>query len=134
MGIRKKRKIKNWLRRFERKRKLDSKRIERRRGEIIQRYQEKLHLDLVNLENRKRKHEASALASTTRAHSSSKIPRDQSGIPDPKKRAKVRKITKIAQRKMNQFGKAGESDRRIQSKMPKHLFAGKRKMGKTQRR
>merc|ERR1711993_217568 len=62
--------------------------------------------------NRKRKHEASVLASTTRAHSSSKIPRDQSGILDPKKRAKVRKITKIAQRKMNQFGKAGESDSR----------------------
>jgi len=88
----------------------------------------------VSRKNRKRKHEASVGASTTRARSSSKIPRDQSGIPDPKKRAKARKITKIAQRKMNQFGKAGEADRKIQSKMPKHLFSGKRKMGKTQRR
>ncbi|TFY78937.1 hypothetical protein EWM64_g5081 [Hericium alpestre] len=30
--------------------------------------------------------------------------------------------------------KAGEGDRVIQTKMPKHLFAGKRKMGKTSRR
>ena len=31
-------------------------------------------------------------------------------------------------------GKAGESDRRIQEKEPKHLFSGKRGMGKTDRR
>merc|ERR1739844_738355 len=31
-------------------------------------------------------------------------------------------------------GKAGESDRRIQEKKPKHLFSGKRGMGKTDRR
>ncbi|XP_065053233.1 GTP-binding protein 4-like [Rhopilema esculentum] len=84
--------------------------------------------------NRKRKHEASVQASMSRAHSSSKVPRDQSGIPDPKKRAKVRKLAKVSQRKLNQFGKAGEADRKIQSKMPKHLFSGKRKQGKTQRR
>ena len=31
-------------------------------------------------------------------------------------------------------GKAGESDRRIQEKKPKHLYSGKRGMGKTDRR
>jgi nucleolar GTP-binding protein len=31
-------------------------------------------------------------------------------------------------------GKAGESDRHIHEKKPKHLFSGKRKMGKTDRR
>jgi len=29
---------------------------------------------------------------------------------------------------------SGESDRHIHAKMPKHLFSGKRKQGKTQRR
>ena len=48
--------------------------------------------------------------------------------------AKVSKMHKVSQRKMNRFGKAGESDRHIGTKMPKHLFAGKRKMGKTDRR
>ena len=47
---------------------------------------------------------------------------------------KVRKMAKVSQRKMNQFGKAGESDRHIGVKKPKHLFSGKRKMGKTDRR
>ena len=32
------------------------------------------------------------------------------------------------------IGKAGESDRRIQEKKPKHLYSGKRGMGKTDRR
>jgi nucleolar GTP-binding protein len=32
------------------------------------------------------------------------------------------------------LAKAGESDRAIRVKMPKHLFAGKRKNGKTDRR
>ena len=31
-------------------------------------------------------------------------------------------------------GKSGESDRHIAVKMPKHLFAGKRGIGKTDRR
>jgi nucleolar GTP-binding protein len=38
------------------------------------------------------------------------------------------------QRKSNLMAKRGESDREIRTKMPKHLFAGKRGMGKTTRR
>jgi len=44
------------------------------------------------------------------------------------------KRMKRAQAKLNTLGKAGESDRRIQTKMPKHLFSGKRGIGKTDRR
>jgi len=66
--------------------------------------------------------------------SSSKVPRDVSGVKDVKMAGKVRKLHKNSQRKMNQFGKAGESDRYIGTKMPKHLFSGKRKNGKTDRR
>lgn len=48
--------------------------------------------------------------------------------------AKVRKLAKNAQRKSNRFGKQGEADRHIHEVKPKHLFAGKRKSGKTDRR
>lgn len=84
---------------------------------------------------KRRKKDASVAANTSRDRSlSQKTPRDKSGIRDPEKRAHVRQLSKVSQRKMNQFGKAGEADRKITTKMPKHLFSGKRKAGKTQRR
>lgn len=39
-----------------------------------------------------------------------------------------------AQFKMGKHARAGEADRVIQTKMPKHLFSGKRGKGKTDRR
>jgi len=67
--------------------------------------------------------------------SSSVVPRDKSGVRDAAQGAKLKQIkNKMENKKFNQFGKAGESDRRINTKMPKHLFAGKRKSGKTDRR
>jgi len=47
---------------------------------------------------------------------------------------KAVKLAKKTQRKANMMGRAGEADRVILNSMPKHLFAGKRKMGKTDRR
>ena len=62
-------------------------------------------------------------------------PRDKSGVRDPEMRQKIRKMAKKTQNKsFNKFGKAGESDRHIAVKKPRHLFSGKRKMGKTDRR
>ena len=46
----------------------------------------------------------------------------------------VKVLKKRSQIKMNQFGRAGEADRHIAAKLPKHLFSGKRGAGKTQRR
>lgn len=87
--------------------------------------------------------------------SSSKVPRDQSGVRDVAMAQKARKITKLTQRKLNLSGKTGESDRRIFVKKPKHLckssqlliahfdhyslslsflVSGKRSSGKTDRR
>ncbi len=48
--------------------------------------------------------------------------------------SKVRKLAKHAQRKPNQLAKKGEADRKILDMKPKHLFAGKRSKGKTDRR
>jgi len=47
---------------------------------------------------------------------------------------KVKKISKKAQKGSQRAARAGEGDRRIYEKMPKHLFSGKRGMGKTDRR
>lgn len=66
--------------------------------------------------------------------SSSKVPRDQSGVRDVTMAKKARKVNKISQRKMNLGAKTGEADRRIFVKKPKHLYSGKRGMGKTDRR
>lgn len=70
-----------------------------------------------------------------RSRSTSRVPRDQSGVRDPETRKKLKQLAKKTQAKTsNRRGKAGESDRHIHEKKPKHLFAGKRKMGKTDRR
>lgn len=65
----------------------------------------------------------------------SKTPsRDVSGLRDEKQVKIAKALKKRSQIKMNQFGKAGEADRHIAAKLPKHLFSGKRGAGKTQRR
>jgi len=47
---------------------------------------------------------------------------------------KVKKIARKAQQPRNRAAKKGEGDRVILDMKPKHLFAGKRKQGKTDRR
>ncbi|KAL0575472.1 Nucleolar GTP-binding protein 1 [Marasmius crinis-equi] len=60
--------------------------------------------------------------------------RQLAGMRDEGQAAKAIKLRNLGQRPRNMLAKAGESDRAIKVKMPKHLFAGKRKAGKTQRR
>jgi nucleolar GTP-binding protein len=60
--------------------------------------------------------------------------RDVSGLRDASQIKTVKALKKRSQIKMNQFGRAGEADRHISAKLPKHLFSGKRGAGKTQRR
>ena len=70
-----------------------------------------------------------------RVRSSSKMPRDKSGIRDEETAKKVKVMNKVSQRKLlNKESRVGEADRSIGCKKPKHLFSGKRKMGKTDRR
>merc|ERR1719411_1678752 len=69
------------------------------------------------------------------SRSVSAAPRSQSGLRDAKQGAKLDKQQKKRDRKgFARMGKAGESDRRIQEKKPKHLFCGKRGIGKNDRR
>lgn len=65
--------------------------------------------------------------------SSNKTPRDQLGVTD-KQRLAMRKIGRNAQKPMARDARKGEGDRVILDMKPKHLFVGKRGVGKTDRR
>lgn len=58
----------------------------------------------------------------------------QKGFKNDSEEAKARKIKKKDQRGYTIMGRAGESDRHIHETLPRHLFAGKRGIGKTDRR
>ena len=47
---------------------------------------------------------------------------------------KAKKLSHDSQWKIKREARKGEGDRRILTAKPKHLFSGKRKMGKTDRR
>ncbi|RYO75675.1 hypothetical protein DL766_007687 [Monosporascus sp. MC13-8B] len=74
------------------------------------------------------------LRSKSRARSQPATNRREDGVQDMEMRAKVEKQAKLAQRKMNRMARQGEADRHIGATLPKHLFAGKRTIGKTSRR
>ena len=75
--------------------------------------------------------------SATRRDSAS-IARSQSparvGMRDSTQIKKGAKLNVKSQFQLDKMGRASESDRRIPTKMPKHLFSGKRGNGKTDRR
>ncbi|KAG7157307.1 GTP-binding protein 4-like [Homarus americanus] len=69
-----------------------------------------------------------------RVRSSSKTPRDQSGVRDVKMAKKLKKIGRKAQLVINKDGRKGEADRHVYNLKPKHLFAGKQSSGTANRR
>ncbi|KAI1767389.1 nucleolar GTP-binding protein [Hypoxylon sp. FL1150] len=74
------------------------------------------------------------LRSKSRARSQPATNRREDGVTDEVVRSKAEKQAKLSQRKMNRMARQGEADRHIGATLPKHLFAGKRSMGKTSRR
>ncbi|KDE03466.1 nucleolar GTP-binding protein 1, variant [Microbotryum lychnidis-dioicae p1A1 Lamole] len=60
--------------------------------------------------------------------------RQVAGLRDAEQAAKAVRLRQLYQREPNRLAKASESDRHIRTKMPKHLFSGKRKAGKTNHR
>ncbi|XP_059062637.1 nucleolar GTP-binding protein 1 [Achroia grisella] len=61
--------------------------------------------------------------------------RDQQGVKDVVMQKKAKKLAHVAiAKKTKKMGLKGEADRFIGTKMPKHLFSGKRGVGKTERR
>ncbi|KAM6920061.1 GTP-binding protein 4 [Lycodopsis pacificus] len=79
---------------------------------------------------KKRKRDVSVVpTSKARSQSASRLPRDQSGVRDPKMARMGRKMMKKSQKDMNRQGKKGEADRHVFDLKPKHLFSGKRTSG-----
>lgn len=73
--------------------------------------------------------------SRSAARSSSRPPRDEMGVKDTVMKTKLKNIAhKALKKKIAKKGLKGEADRFIGTKMPKHLFSGKRGVGKTDRR
>ncbi|XP_012255458.2 nucleolar GTP-binding protein 1 [Athalia rosae] len=71
----------------------------------------------------------------SRARSSSRPARDEMGIKDTVMKSKLKNIAhKAIKKKVAKKGLKGEADRFIGTKMPRHLFTGKRGVGKTDRR
>jgi len=60
--------------------------------------------------------------------------RRDDGVTNEVSRTKAERAQKLSQRKMNRMARQGEADRHVAAAMPKHLFSGKRGMGKTQSR
>ncbi|KAF8530499.1 P-loop containing nucleoside triphosphate hydrolase protein [Hysterangium stoloniferum] len=81
---------------------------------------------------KKRKSETGAV--TVKSKREPTLKRHLAGMRDSTQVSKAIQLRNLAQRHPNRMAKAGESDRAIKTKMPKHLFAGKRKGGKTDRR
>lgn len=87
-----------------------------------------------SLSKKRKREESEPPLSVTRSRSNSRAPRDVSGLRDTKMVKKAKLIMKKSQTKMNRMGKKGEADRHVFDLKPKHLLAGKRKSGKTDRR
>ncbi|CAG9813728.1 unnamed protein product [Phaedon cochleariae] len=79
--------------------------------------------------------DTSESTSLTRSRSLSKPPRNEQGVKDVAMKNKLAKIAHRAiSKKVKRYGLKGEADRFIGTKMPRHLFSGKRGVGKTDRR
>lgn len=74
------------------------------------------------------------LRSKSRARSQPNTNRLVDGVRNEELRSKVDRQAKLNQRKMNRMARQGEADRHTTAAIQKHLFAGKRGIGKTQRR
>ncbi|KAG6789461.1 hypothetical protein POTOM_005559 [Populus tomentosa] len=77
------------------------------------------------------------LRSTSRSRSRSRPPNEVvpgEGFKDSFQKSKAIKLFKNSAKKRNKDARRGEADRVIPTLKPKHLFSGKRSIGKTQRR
>ncbi|KAH1613977.1 Nucleolar GTP-binding protein 1 [Aspergillus fumigatus] len=70
----------------------------------------------------------------SRARSQAATNRLVDGVTDTTARSKAERLLKLGQKKMNRMARAGEADRHTTASLPKHLYSGKRTIGKTQRR
>ncbi|KAK5653845.1 hypothetical protein OQA88_7769 [Cercophora sp. LCS_1] len=90
--------------------------------------------DAMDVDNPKTAQERLRERSRVRDRSQPATNRRDDGVQDITTRTKAERVAKLGQRKMNRMARQGEADRHIGATMPKHLFSGKRTIGKTARR
>lgn len=83
---------------------------------------------------KQRVHSSKSRTMSRGREASMSTPRQRDGVRDAAMRNKALKMADRAQYRMNKMAKIGEADRVIPTKMPKHLFSGKRPKGTTDRR
>lgn len=106
----------------------------RKRGRSEDAGQEGGDVEMEDAPEKKRVHSSKSRSMSRGRALSLASPKASSGIKDSTMRNKALKMADRSQRRMNKMAKAGEADRVIQNKMPKHLFSGKRPKGSTDRR
>jgi nucleolar GTP-binding protein len=77
---------------------------------------------------------ADSAVARAKSRARSQSNRRQDGVTDETARTKAERLFKLGQKKMNRMARQGEADRHTTVSLQKHLLAGKRGMGKTQRR
>ncbi|KEZ41078.1 putative nucleolar GTP-binding protein 1 [Scedosporium apiospermum] len=70
----------------------------------------------------------------SRARSQPRMNRQEDGVTDETARSRAERLAKLNQKKMNRMARQGEADRHETASLAKHLFSGKRGIGKTNRR
>lgn len=119
--------------------------IERNRGRSVTRRGKKRALEEDGEEGRSKSRSKSRSAVMGRTHSSKSRSRSRgpsvshtaekgAGFKTSAQKMKAQIISDKMQRKMQKLARKGEGDRIIPNEMPKHLFSGKRGIGKTDRR
>ncbi|KAL2012497.1 hypothetical protein VTN00DRAFT_22 [Thermoascus crustaceus] len=89
--------------------------------------------DAMDIDSTSNPREAIARAKS-RARSQAATNRLTDGVQDETARSKAERLAKLSQKKMNRMARQGEADRHTTASLPKHLYSGKRTIGKTQRR
>ncbi|KAL5594685.1 hypothetical protein BROUX41_001601 [Berkeleyomyces rouxiae] len=70
----------------------------------------------------------------SRVRSVSRMNRREDGVQTAESRSKTERLAKLGQKKMNRMARQGEADRHTVASLTKHLVAGKRGIGKNNRR
>jgi nucleolar GTP-binding protein len=83
--------------------------------------------------SRGRKRSRSESPALSKSRQRSKTPQEE-GLRDKRQKLEVEVKAKKAQRTRNKDGRMGEADRHVYDLKPKHLFSGKRGIGKNERR
>jgi len=83
---------------------------------------------------RSRSASRAGVSSRSSSLSRSKTPKPGEGYRDVRQKVSAEKLAKLGQRPANQNSMKGEGDHRVFNLKPKHLFSGKRGIGKSDRR